>query len=182
MQDWTKSLEPISPAKDLILEMVATGGYRAILWAGNYEGYRPHSFSDIDLYAVSASNLKCHWYMERLNSRKRIELTVYTLPKWQEILSAQYHHAMHHFTFSQGQVLYDPDKIVPSLRNTADEVLKTWKGSETLIGELRKTSQSVRISSGVISRKMKSHKFISTRFHWCVPFVNFWFITMTDTH
>ncbi len=117
--------------------MLASGRYRSLIWAGGYPGHEQHDRSDVDLYAVSAEELPRHWTMERIGGR-RVELTVYPLEKWRDILAAPYHHAKHHFTFAKGMPLHDPEALLPELGATAERVMVEWPpASEETIAEMR---------------------------------------------
>lgn len=125
-----------APIQQLLNEIVASGKYRAILWAGGYSQHCPHRHSDVDLYAVSAEELPSHWVMERVSGR-RVELTAFPLDRWHEILHKQHNHPKHHYTFVYGRVLFDPEQLCPTLSSIAAEVLTTWKASTEEIDELR---------------------------------------------
>jgi len=121
----------------LIEEMLGSGLYRALLWAGGYAGVERHRQSDVDLYAISFKELPQHWMMERVGGR-RVEVTAYPLERWQEILGRTYSHAKHHFTFAHGRELFDPESLLPRLRETAEGVLSTWPpASEATLAEMR---------------------------------------------
>ena len=81
--------EPImieTAAQKMVEEMIASGRYHAILWADDYGPHLLYSQSDTDSYATATDAWPGHWYMERVDGR-RIELTVYTLDQWHQILS-----------------------------------------------------------------------------------------------
>ena len=125
------------PVESLIAEMLASGRYRALIWAGGYPGHTPHRHSDVDLYAVGAQESPHHWTMERAGDR-RVELTAYTREAWTVILRAPYRHPKHHFTFVHGRALFDPKTLLPELRDTARSVLKAWPpASAETLAEMR---------------------------------------------
>jgi len=106
----------------MIDEMIHSQRYRAIVRASGYAEHIPHSQSDIDLYAISTVAFQEHWFMERIAGR-RVELTMYPLPDWQNILAKPYRHPKHHYTFAHGQVLYDPEHLCAPLATMAAATL-----------------------------------------------------------
>ena len=68
----------ITQAVQIVIdEIIASGLYRALIRAGGYKHHKPHSRSDVDLYAISSADMPHHRYMERVDSR-RVEITVYS--------------------------------------------------------------------------------------------------------
>ena len=125
------------PVKHVIEEMIRSSRYRAIIWAGGHADHSPHSRSDVDLYAVSHEAFPHHWVGEQVENR-RVELTVYPLDQWQDILSRPYHHPKHHYTFAHGRVLYDPEGLCPALCELGLRVLNSnWEVSPERIEWLR---------------------------------------------
>jgi hypothetical protein len=123
--------------QELIADMIASGRYRALLWAGGYPQHGLHAHSDTDLYSVSNEELPFHWSMERVGGR-RVELTAYPLERWQALLSQPYSHPKHHYTFAHAQVLFDPESLCPDLRRTAENVLASWPpASAETLAEMR---------------------------------------------
>ena len=122
--------------REVIDEMIGSGHYRALIWAGGYAGHVTHQHSDVDLYAVSVKPFEHHWLMERVNGR-RVELTVYPLARWQEILCKPYQQPKHHYTFAHGRVLYDPEELCASLTATAATTLVNWHSSAEQLEALR---------------------------------------------
>ena len=120
----------------VIEEMICSGKYRAIVWAGGFAGHVSHQHSDTDLYAVSCEAFPHHWLMERIGGR-RVELTVYPLESWQTILMKPYLHPKHHYTFAHGRVLYDPENLCASLSAAASATLAGWKSSGEQVEALR---------------------------------------------
>lgn len=123
-------------AANVVAEMVQSGRYRAVLWAGGYPGHAPHSRSDVDLYAIAAAPLAEHWFMERVVGR-RVELTAYTLPEWQAILARPYRHPKHHYTFAHGRVLHDPDRLCAPLAELVAATLAGWRATGQQLEQLR---------------------------------------------
>ena len=120
----------------LIHEMIHAQRYRAIVWAGGYAEHIPHSRSDVDLYAISTVAFQEHWFMERIAGR-RVELTVYPLPKWRALLAKRYRHPKHHYTFAYGHVLYDPEHLCTALATLAAATLAHWHASREQLAWLR---------------------------------------------
>ncbi len=125
------------PIVQVIEEMIGSNYYRALIWAGGHANHSPHSRSDVDLYAVSHNVFPDHWVGERVAER-RVELTVYPLEQWQEILSRPYRHPKHHYTFAHGRVVYDPENLFPALSELGATVLaSSWDAGPERIESLR---------------------------------------------
>jgi hypothetical protein len=125
----------LSEIAPLLNELKRSRFYRGIVWAGGYPGFTPTPFSDIDLYAITASDHH-HWVAERFGDR-RVELTFFSRPKWETVLKHDALHPKHHFTFMHGEIIHDPEGLCEEVREIAFKTRWRFKATDDQIEHLR---------------------------------------------
>ena len=126
----------LSEIAPLLNELKRSRFYRGIVWAGGYPGFTPTPFSDIDLYAITASDHHHHWVAERFRDR-RVELTFFSRPKWETVLKHDALHPKHHFTFMHGEIIHDPEGLCEEVRQIAFKTRWRFKATDDQIEHLR---------------------------------------------